>query len=185
MYFWNDKKLAHDLHKGFVSEKQQMLYLLFVSILMSIFLTSTVGYNIWSVHAPLTLHDYASDIVYLAISILIILVSFKINNKGDGKDFLLRYICLSLPISIKSILVGLILGVLGFMLDVQLYISANPDIMPSSPTQEDYDYFFENGIDQVTSNMGILLTMIGIMLYILWRFTVCFKIASGQEEYGA
>ena len=184
MYFWRDKKLAHDLHKGFVSEKEQMFYLLLISIFMAIFLTSTAGYNIWSIHAPLTLHDYASDMVYLIMTALIIVASFKINNTGDGKDFLIRFTCLSLPISIKSTLVGLILGILGFMLDVQLYISANPDAMPISPTQEDYDYFFENNIDQVTSSMGLLLTMIFMMIYIFWRYTVCFKVASGQKEYG-
>ncbi len=180
MYFWRDKKLAHDLHKGFVSEKQQMLYLLFTTILMSVFLTATFGYNIWSTRPPLTLHDYAADIVYLAISFLIIFMSFKINNTGDGKDFLIRYICLGLPITIKSILIGLIFGMFGGALDIHLYISANPDLMPESATQEDYNSLFEN----IPSNMGIVLAMTFMMIYILWRYIVSFKIASGQEEYG-
>ena len=173
MYFWRDKKLAHDLHKGFVSEKQQMLYLLGITILMS--LCTFMAY-LPADEVQTTVYDYAISLFYLAFSIAYIFTTFKINSKNDNKDYISRFTCLSFPVSVKSSIIGFILMVCGVLIDIFIHFQANVDTY--SQTEID------NLIDSAPSGPGLLLGMILTLLYVLWRYTICFKIASGQEEYG-
>lgn len=166
MYFWRDKKLAHDLHKGFVSEKQQMVYLLIGCLFYALFM-AFIG--LVQIPVEITFFDYINQIVMLVGTILPVLIAFKINQSGDKKDFIARYICLGLPIGIKSSFITL----LPFIID--------PFLFPSSA-----ESYLDDTIKIDFEHAAKVAFVSGIItyVYVIWRYTVSFKIASGQEEYG-
>lgn len=131
MYFFRDIKLADDLKYGRVTEKQQMLYLLLTTIFASLFMTASVGSFVWSDAAPLNLYDRIIDTLSVCICITAIILSYKINQGHAGNDFLKRYLCLSFPIFIKTILLIIVLSILAVSFD-------NPSLPPQNNiTQEE------------------------------------------------
>ena len=187
MYFFNDKKLARDLHKEIVSEKEQLGYLLVITLLGAIFLTTTFGHFVFSESPPLSAYVYLGDIFYLVLTLACILYSFKINNTGDNKDYIIRYTCLSAPILIKATIIGVILGAITAPIDMALYMLSNPEIAEAlqnsiqnsdtSNATESFDFA------QMEMGPGYLSAMVIMMLYTYWRYISAFKIACGQKEY--
>ena len=167
MYFWRDKKLAHDLHKGIVTEKQQVGYLIAISILASA-IFSILSLNTMET-IEITYFDYINQAIVLVSAVLPIIVVFNINKSGDGKEFIVRFMCLSFPIAIKSNVISII----PFIID--------PFLFPQSADfnldeLKDIDY---KHLSKVGFASGIM-----VLAYSLWRYIICFKIASGQKEYG-
>jgi len=170
MYFLRDKKLAHDLHKGFVSEKQQMLYLLFTSLFTSLFFTVTFGTALFADAAPANIYNYISDGFYVLITGLTVLHTFKINQKGDDNEFIVRFICIGLPVTLKVTLLSLILGVIVAPIDLALAgINLNEIDAANFSTE---------------SGPATAIAIISMSLLALHFFTRSFKIASGQKGYG-
>jgi len=97
MYFWNTKALRQQLKAGKVTERQKMSYLMATILLFTL-----------SVYVPLPQADTALQAIEIiaAIGITIggIFYCFRINQNGDGKNFLERFVCLSWPIAVKQIL---------------------------------------------------------------------------------
>ena len=98
----NDRKLARRLNAADVSAKERFYYFLsiflLVQFLLSAFLFSWVDsftYDQWAI---------ATDIFYFAFAIIGTTIIYHTNKKGDGKAFIERFICLSLPILIQIML---------------------------------------------------------------------------------
>jgi hypothetical protein len=103
MYFWNVKGLAKDLLEGKVTEGGKMKYLLAYAILSA--LQVEIIRLIKERFGPILLVQAFGMIVILAGGIL---ACYQANRKGDGRDFIERFICLSLPLTIR-------IGVLSFV----------------------------------------------------------------------
>ena len=178
MYFFSDRKLARDLHKGIVTEKEQLVYLLIATFICAIFLTTTMSYGPDS--QPLSLYSYLADIIYLTVTLAAIIQAFKKNQSGDGKDFIVRYICLSAPITIKVTIFAFILGMLAFFIDFTLYAIQNPEVAEALQNESNIT---SNIFSQAPLGPGYLSVISIIALYYYWRYISAFKIASGQKEY--
>ena len=161
MYFWNDKKLAADLRDDLISERQQLPYLLIPFVIMSWLLTSVAGILMYA-DIEITRYALINDALYVVMTAIFIIISFKINQKNDGQNFISRYMCLSFPIVIKFIVVLLLLGFVGAFLD-------DPD-------------FFNSETDDVSTGIFTTIAVLLSYLFMLWRYVTCFKIASTPKE---
>jgi len=91
MYFWNVKQLTEDLKEGKVSQKEKFKYF-FVFMLLSSFVSEFAvlidEINRFSVIEGLTV---------IFITMLGVVFCYRINVKGDNKEYIDRFICLSFP----------------------------------------------------------------------------------------
>lgn len=104
MYLWNVNRLAEELRSGNLSEKQKLMYFL---VYLSLLLASGAFTEATSV---------AMRILGVAIAIIIQLITtavcYQANSRGDDKNFLERYICLQVPMTIRFWVLGSVVGVL-------------------------------------------------------------------------
>ena len=110
MYLWNISALAHDLRENKVSESEKMHYFLFLTIFETLFHGSG---SRGSASFALMM-----DIVFALITIFGILKCYAINKRGDNRGFIERFICLSLPAMIRTVLLALLMVILAFLLVV-------------------------------------------------------------------
>ncbi|MCB1783413.1 MAG: hypothetical protein KDI13_05405 [Alphaproteobacteria bacterium] len=181
MYFFRDRKLAQALHKGTVTEKQQMIYLLISTVLTSLISTSILG----SSATEQTVYSILADIIVIITMSISVIWTYKINMTGDKRDFILRYISLCVPIAIQAGITSLILGIVCAPLDLMfLLYSEHPEILGQSTNIDESALADEMLKTMAKFKMGpfSLAGTVIIYIYILWRLTSAFKIASGLKE---
>jgi hypothetical protein len=105
MYLLNSNKLIYELQHDLMSQADKMKYLL-VTVGSQSFLLSYLSLSTENADEPIL---YALFIGF--VSIIGIYFCFRANYMGDNQDFITRYICLALPITIKVILlfIGLLI----------------------------------------------------------------------------
>jgi hypothetical protein len=93
MYIWKPNNLAIDLRNNNVSEKEKLKYTLFWVLAMVIFSDPAIYIG----------YEYVlNDTIISAAGTI---YCYKINKRGDNKDFISRYICLSIPVGIRALAV--------------------------------------------------------------------------------
>ena len=155
-----DKKLARQFQKGEVSEKEALRYLMAFC-----FFTAIAGTSFMTAGTPApNLYDLMLDFLVLALALGTPALCYAINRKGDGRDFLNRYIGLSIPISIQVFLITFVVGfVYGF-------VSHSEDIS------------YEDAMVAGPFMVGAA----GLSyLYMVWRYVVTFRIAASVAKDGA
>lgn len=108
MYFWNVKKLASDLKANKVSEAEKMKYLTANTLawMLGVFFVELSPVPVWN--KPLF---FTCEIAMLVLIIVGIMVCYRANAEGDGKDFLGRFMSLSWPIQIRLFVVIILIMV--------------------------------------------------------------------------
>lgn len=185
MYFWKDKKLASALKNDQITEKEQAIYLFLLILPFILMTTYTVLGNIGS-STPISYYDYTIDVITAFAFIYTIYTCYKINRNNDNKNFVSRYACLSFPITVKFLVLSLLLFVPAMILDMFYHsweetLSLASSIKSANETQIDQtiDEIFDEDIR--SGPFTVLYTLL-LYLYAYWRYTVCFKIASGKIE---
>ena len=107
MYFWKIDKLIQDIKDEKVTEKENVKY----------FIVSVLLYSVFS--NPLLTMDMENDlldVIAAVISVLTFVIGtyyiYTINKKGDNKNFITRYFCLSIPIGIRLFVVLMVIGLI-------------------------------------------------------------------------
>jgi RsiW-degrading membrane proteinase PrsW (M82 family) len=93
MYFWNTLRLAEDLRQKKVRDYQQMQTL---AVLSAVLLIPPI--------ALVTDWDWIGHVVVGLMAILFVYLCYKANAKGDSQDFMVRFMCITLPVSLKALL---------------------------------------------------------------------------------
>jgi hypothetical protein len=102
MYLWNVNGLADELRAERTTEKNKLLYYLFTVLFAWVMdELNTGGPEISTPYGLLSL------VVGIAVTVLGMFYCYGVNQKGDGKCFVTRFICLSVPVTVR-IAVGLI-----------------------------------------------------------------------------
>jgi len=100
MYIWKVSPLIQELKSEGISQKEQLKYFLTLSILMLLatdpYLNSGFEY---------VAYDSINTVVVTVITILGILYCYKVNEEADGKDFILRFMTLGLPTTVRFLVV--------------------------------------------------------------------------------
>ena len=100
MYFWKVNNLVEDFKSGKVSQKEEFKYMLLFSVLM-IFTSDPLFY----VGSSYNIYDSVSTILMLAASVWGVYYCYKINSAGDNKDFIVRVMCIGLPVGIRVLVI--------------------------------------------------------------------------------
>ncbi|HEX6532957.1 MAG TPA: hypothetical protein VF041_00085 [Gemmatimonadaceae bacterium] len=95
MHLWNAAALARALGQGDVTEREKLGYLLTGIVLQSFGRHYSL---LEGIHYPIVL---ATVVPMLAITVGGIILTFRANARGDGRLFLERYVCLSVPLLIR------------------------------------------------------------------------------------
>ena len=100
MYIWNSSKLVEDLRSDTVTEKEKLKYVLFWVVG-----TMIVSDPLFHFDYEYVLNDAILSLVMLVVSIAGTIYCYKVNKNGDNKDFISRYICLSIPVGIRAFVI--------------------------------------------------------------------------------
>lgn len=109
MNIWNTNQLVTQLQAGPLHQKEQFKYFLLYTLITAV-----------ALGIPAEAEETYSlvDFLYAVSSILITGIGtyliYRVNARGDNKEFLPRIIALSLPISIRLIVLGMLLGTAFF-----------------------------------------------------------------------
>jgi len=145
MYFWNTRQLALDLREGKVTEQDEVRYLF--------------AYVIWTSISILVLKwipsEYAlskiADIAELGVTIIGLLICYKANSRGDGREFVVRFICMSWPVSVRLFAAFV---PLGFAIGVVLAV-VTPEY-----------------VDPIADGLSILVTVVYFALIRRWLIRI-------------
>lgn len=106
MYLWKVDHLAADLRNDYVSQKEQFKYMLVFTLINTLamvaiaFGSSGMSSSLLAVDMVVTLTITAAGISYC----------YHRNRKADNRDLIVRFICLGLPVTVRIIVFGVILG---------------------------------------------------------------------------
>jgi hypothetical protein len=104
LYLWNVKALAQELKEDRVTEKEKLKYFVFA------ILTGT---------GHISLPADSTGWIFEGLNIGIVIASlfwcFRANQQGDNKDFIFRFICLSVPICIRLVLISGVISIVPFI----------------------------------------------------------------------
>lgn len=119
MYIWKINALVEALKEDKLTEKQKKNYkMLFIVIL--IFTIS----SFFIVLDPSTFNHYdVIDLVgFVTINAIGILIVYRINKHGNNKDFVLRYLTLTIPIFLRIFVYTTAIALIGYMI-LPFYLS--------------------------------------------------------------
>jgi len=117
MYLWNVKALAQDLKEDKVTEKEKMKYFL-VTMLLAIFLNSGSSSD------GSTWFKWANYIVTFGLTFGGVIWCYNANQRGGNKDFVIRFICLSIPVYVRMFVPIIVLIIIGVVIDSHIFDSS-------------------------------------------------------------
>ena len=151
MYFWKTESLAAELRNGTLSQKDRFKYLLAFMTITAIF--TELSYYISE--APSTVAISESTLV-IFITIFGTVWCYIANKSGDDREFIERFVCLSIPVLIHLTVIFLFLYsfymIIGF-------------------------YLFENAFDKFTETTNWVDVGFTILfgLYFYWKLSKVIK----------
>ncbi|WP_077530466.1 hypothetical protein [Vreelandella utahensis] len=119
MYLWKVDRLADELGKNQVSQKEEFKYTLAVTLL-GMLLLGLAAFGSGAVPPWLMAADLA---IMLAITGAGIVYCYNRNQGSDNRDFIVRFICLGLPVTVRITVLGM---VIGFIVGVVAGITLEP-----------------------------------------------------------
>jgi hypothetical protein len=95
MVLWRARALALELRDGRVAEREKLGYLLVGLVIQAVIGHASLLSTLRSLSMALGI------LVALAISVVGAIAAFRANARGDGRQFLERYLCLAVPVGIQ------------------------------------------------------------------------------------
>lgn len=112
MYLWKVDSLVKDFKSGKVSQKEEFKYMLLFTIMMAFAMNPAlyigVSYNYY---------DTLGSVLMFGISIFGVYYCYKINSRGDDRDFIVRMMCIGLPVMIRVSVVIIPIFIMGLILE--------------------------------------------------------------------
>ncbi|WP_428026199.1 hypothetical protein [Arcobacter sp.] len=118
MYLWKVDSLVNDFRENNVSQKEEFKYMLVLTILM-IIATDPILY----IDITHNTYDVLMSFLILGISIIGLYYSYKINSSGDNKNFIVRVMCLGLPILIRTITIFIPIFIIGIIVEEMFIVT--------------------------------------------------------------
>lgn len=113
MYIWNLKKQIQALKNNEVVFKNQLLISIIIIFLAVL---SAISYLYTFATESFNTYDIIDCVLFLGINIIGLYWAYRINQKGDQKDFWLRVLMLLLPIGLRVFILTFVLSMLGYTL---------------------------------------------------------------------
>jgi hypothetical protein len=100
MIFWNYLELATKINN--ISEREKLSYYLFT-------IAFYFCYHLLLINSSYTKQNIILHLTCFLLDVFICFRCYKINSLGDNKNFIERYVCLGVPIYIRSSVFSLII----------------------------------------------------------------------------
>ncbi len=111
MYLISASSLAISLRQNTLSERAKMHYLLLGSVMLAVvnctYLLAWLEYTLEKLNA----FDHLADAVVIIFQALIVLSAFNANAQGDNRHFIERFICLSVPVTVRVSVIAAFLAI--------------------------------------------------------------------------
>lgn len=164
MNLWRDRDVAIRLRRNDISEIEKLKYLSATLLFYTSMTTITARRLIGDETGTFGALAYAYDSFMLILAVVLIIYAFVQNRKGDGLNFIERYICVSFPLTIK-LTVYIIIGVTLATTISFMIIDMDPD-----------------GVEGHWSTHVILvLALVATYTYMALRYRYLMAIASGRR----
>lgn len=181
MIIFSERKLAQKLHDGGVTRSQVFIYSIIALVWISYaYVSSLIDFFSEPALIPLRTQIIAFHAVYQSFNCLLIFYAYKINSKGDGRDFLSRFICLALPIGIKTFWIGLLFAAPFIYYQLHHFWDAHPNWMAEFDDSDAGKFKMVKEIWGTSSYIFFGVLLITLSLFWSWRLNLSFRIASGQ-----
>jgi hypothetical protein len=159
MYLWKVNSLVEDFKSERVSQKEEFKYMLLFTIAMA--LASDPALYIGSSY---NYYDTIGSIMMLVISMFGVYYCYRINSSGDDKDFIVRVMCIGLPVMIRVLVLMIPVVIVGSILEAEFLYpdSLDEETFESTPLQVAfmsifiavYYWYLSKKIKAVSSNNG-------------------------------
>lgn len=104
MNFINDRELARRLRDKDVPSGERLMYLIMTYAALGI-VTSNFYYAL--IFSPtVDLRDHLSDALFFLLMVIGTLICYRVNERGDDKEFIERVVCLTVPIAIQTLILA-------------------------------------------------------------------------------
>ena len=117
MYFWNLNELSIKLKHDCLSPSEVFKYFCFSFAILGKLVLFSAYVSGYSSNEALI-----DTTISLIITLIGLIICFKINKKGDNNHFLVRFFCLSVPITLRLFLIMVIFLALNYGLFVWLQL---------------------------------------------------------------
>jgi len=104
MYLWKTTDLVKDFKEGTLSEAERFKYFLLFVVFNSVILEIA-----WYISEPPSLMSILSSSLTIFIPLVGIIYCYKVNKQIDNRDFIIRAMCLGVPIGIRLIVVFIVI----------------------------------------------------------------------------
>ena len=118
MYIWKIDKLNKELITGELSEREKFKYLVASSIIYGLV---TIRYS-----SPNHV-DTWSGVIAAIVAVIGLFFIYKCNGGDNGKEFLTRYLSISLVILIRVVVLLMIPSLIVLMVVQEIYLGGIPD----------------------------------------------------------
>ncbi|MFB7138487.1 hypothetical protein ACFCYN_02370 [Gottfriedia sp. NPDC056225] len=113
MFIWNVKGLVQALKEESLSSKSQRYHKI---IGISLFAIVLLAYPLLFLTETFNILDIIDMISFLVINLVGIYLAYKINQRGDGKEFVFRYFSLYLPLTIRFFVLVTVIMIVGYLI---------------------------------------------------------------------
>ena len=129
MYLWKVDSLVEDLRTGVVTQKEEFKYILLFTVAMAI-----ASDPVMFIDFSYNYYDTISSIANISITIIGIFYCYKINAIGDNKDFILRLICIGLPVLIRTLVIFIPIFIIAGALEGVVLATSDSEMSPLETT---------------------------------------------------
>ena len=168
MYIWKTDALATELKQGTLSQRER-----FKCFFLIVF--SFSGYDVLGKAGlldteivPSSMWDIVIAISYNLIIVVALYFCYRINRAGDDQDFIARFICLIIPLSLRSMVIFFILFLMVVIPFIVVAKMGGENNIPDN-------YFV-----WVLGGLGISVT-----IWVCWRLLFWFRWISQENASGA
>ena len=132
MYLWKVDSLVDDFKSGRVPQKEELKYMLLFTIAMA-FASNPALY----IGSSYNHYDTIISVAVLGISIFGVYYCYKINSGGDNRDFIVRIMCIGLPVMVRVLAVMIPVFIVGGILESALFHpeTLDEETFESTPVQ--------------------------------------------------
>lgn len=129
MYLWKVDSLVEDFRSEKVTQEEEFKYMLVFTIAVA-FASDPALYAGSSYNQ----YDAMVSVIVLGISIFGVYYCYKINSGGDNKDFIVRMMCIGLPVMVRVLVIMFPAYLAGAILEaVFLYPEPVDETLESTP----------------------------------------------------